>query len=85
MVTLNEWKLTKTAYFNKASENNKVGFSVDEAAFIDRFRLAVMQFKKELRTICPNSKIILNSTRGVYSYLKDGEVKFFDSDCLNDK
>jgi len=83
LVTLNEWKLTKTAYFSKVSGNTKIGFSVDEAEFIDRFRLAVMQFKKELSIICPNSKIILNSTRGVYTYLREGKVEFFDPSAVS--
>ena len=83
IVTLNEWKLTKTAYFNKVSENTKIGFAIDESTFIKVFRLAMLKLKKELNIICPNSKIILNSTRGVYTYIEDGEVKFFNSNAVS--
>ncbi len=78
-LTVNEWKITKTPFYNELLKHN-VPFVPSSKELSDN----IHKFNTFMSKNLPNTKIILNQARGVYSYTdREGKVKFFNVKQIN--
>jgi len=73
-LTVNEWKIIKTPFYNEVLKYNKPFVpSKDELIHY------IVKFNKFMTQNLPNTKIVLNQARGVYFYTdKEDKIKMFD-------
>ncbi|PJG58404.1 DUF6270 domain-containing protein [Aeromonas cavernicola] len=82
-VTLNEWKLAKSNYFNTIVNNEKIGMDINENQFLEIFKRGLLTLKDRLQSCCQNTIIVLHAARGVQYYCDNGEEKNFNLNFVN--
>lgn len=76
-ITDNSWKLGESAAYSDFSIYVKYSRTSNEDEFIDLFRESAIKFRNFAAINLPQTRIILNSARGVRGYYERGQLKLF--------
>lgn len=75
IISNNTWSLHKTIFYNKLHGKYKILTIQDNTTdYFSLFKYHVNKLFNFLEINCPNTKVILNSVRHSYAYLKDGNI-----------
>lgn len=63
-----------TAFYDTVKDNERISIQENFDEYFDLWKDSYNRFFEFIYKNCPNFKIILNCSRSVYRYLKDGEI-----------
>lgn len=63
-----------TAFYDSVKDNERISIQENFDEYFDLWKDSYKRFFEFIHANCPNFKIVLNCSRSVYKYLKDGNI-----------